>query len=212
METGNRLPFMRTPTITPAAPVQPSAVIPSSSPMSISLPSDSFERRVDSPATAAADKSKVLFNNLSGKSRRQFWSDVVASNLKLNGIQPVMQPEWSTRNINSFQPQAVNLVQDIRALSPEQKVDFMRQMTGDNSIYTRYVDTVLQSQQAPSAKDIRDLFKPEVNNWLDPGAIQSGFSTMAIGLMMLPIVLPTMAIAQPNALAAIAGQIALSLL
>ncbi|MBL8031836.1 MAG: hypothetical protein JNK33_05980 [Candidatus Doudnabacteria bacterium] len=149
-----------------------------------------------------ADQLKLQYQTLSGPTRNKFFQDFVSSAHQLNSHQP------SAAALQNENTNASLLSRQVQQLDASQRVDFIRQLTGDQSAYTKYVEKVLVYQQQPTQRDLYDLFRPQPQNWSGSG-IQEAFSTMALGLLSLPVVIPAMAITSPTSLGAIASQIGL---
>ncbi|MEB3288104.1 MAG: hypothetical protein VKJ04_11440 [Vampirovibrionales bacterium] len=190
----------------PPIPVPSSFITPPSA--------DRFEKSaLTAPGASPADLAHFLkqqHQQLSGTERKQFFNDLSASahQAKSHEASQNGNPYAYRMDENS---NASQLVQKLQELDATQRVDFVRQLTGDNSAYTRYTEKVLLYQQPPSQKETNDLFMPQPQHW-NPSGIQEAFSSMALGLLTLPIVIPSLAISSPTSLAAVATKVGLWLI
>lgn len=82
----------------------------------------------------------------------------------------------------------VDIANKLELLSNTEKVEFMKDVTGASSNFSRYAEKVLIQDANPGIKETLKLFKPQVKDQSVQG-YRDAFSAMGVGLMMMPLLL-----------------------
>lgn len=103
------------------------------------------------------------------------------------------------------------LAQNIQKMTPLQKVDLMREVTGAESPYSKVAETILVQRQTPQLKDMLNCLKPPVeNNGME--GLAAGIQAMGMGLLMLPVLGPTSLLLKPGLFSQVLASLAIAIL
>lgn len=178
------------------------------------LEQDQFVSRIkkEAPETAAASPAKALKASLAAMD----WLKKKAALASLAQQVTAVDLQKSVFNRGDFLNPA-NLeeadkkviaatAQAIQAMSNQDKLQFVKDMTGERSRYAVYAEKVLLSDTRPSIRETLLLLKPNFHNRTIAG-IRESMAALGIALVVMPLVLPTVILFNPSAL----GQLLLGL-
>lgn len=154
---------------------------------------DVFEK-ADAPKpvtlnTSAAGKLKAALEGLNFLERKSALAYLLK---KTSDIQPpVLAATLGTDKVAVTLKADLDAVADnLKKLSALEKVDLVKTMTGDQSVYAKYVEKVLLDGVKPGLKETLALFKPQPAEDKSLGGFRAVFSAMGMGLSLMPVVLP----------------------
>ncbi len=164
---------------------------------------DRFEKRAESGETREKSTGQEAGQKIADFIKSKGFLDrKVAAAQFLKAATGIDHTEYFSQPTEPVSKEATSLAETVKQLQPQEKVDMVKAMTGDASIYAKYVEKVLIHQQKPSLSETFQLFKPQIQEKNFSG-VTAAFGAMGTGLMLMPIVLPSSVLFNPN----LAGQL-----
>ncbi len=183
----------------------------------VPLPPDEFISSIQDASEASSKKAAVSFDfsnadsqsptNSLGKELKallddqSFFDKKAAAAVFLKeaaGIDHSTNSFVSLGSVSSSDRKALKeMAQRAKELPPQGKVDLIKEMTGDQAQFGKLVETVLLDGQNVRIKDLLNVMKPE-NNDKGLSGYTEALSAVGAGLMLLPLVMPTSVVLNPN--------------